>query len=321
MELYEPLDAPPEGKIPATLIRCGGELVTLFSLPGPVLPHADNPIWIRASAVWPEARLAGIRHGGHVVIGLVGTRTPRLRSARVLTAVAGALAATAPDCCAVAWDGRVARSAETWRTMARGAFTPYDTLGYPFMLWIDVVPFRSETTFGAVTVALSAFADREIEFETDRADLSDILTKVGGLAAYLIEHGPVVGDGNTFGGSAEERITARHVISTRFPGLPVLYGRVMSEDRAAASDNLTRLLTDRQVAPVVNAEPDADGVLPSYLNVTRGFLDQLSASPDGISAEAGNTEATRKVAGAASKLQWAMEDALPIRKLLPYWPN
>jgi hypothetical protein len=34
----------------APLIRCGGEIVTLLSLPGPVLPHGDNPIWIRRRA-------------------------------------------------------------------------------------------------------------------------------------------------------------------------------------------------------------------------------------------------------------------------------
>jgi hypothetical protein len=190
VDMSDPL-ATADGAACPTLFRCGGELLTVLSLPGPVLPHADNPIWIRASGVWPEARAMDVRHRGHVLISSIGTGTPRLRMARILTAVAGALLAAAPGGCAVAWDGRTARSADRWLTMVRDAFAPYDQPGYPFMLWIDIVPFRSDAAFGAVTMGLSAFVGREIEFETDRADLGDILNKVAGLAAYLIEHGPV----------------------------------------------------------------------------------------------------------------------------------
>src|SRR5262249_37873935 len=72
---------------------------------------------------------------------------------------------------------------------------------------------------------LSAFVGREIEYETDRADRSDIVFTVGGLATYLIEHGPVVRDGNTFGASETERLTARHVESRRHPAPPVRLAR------------------------------------------------------------------------------------------------
>ena len=39
---------------------------------------------------------------------------------------------------------------------------------------------------------------------------------------YLIEHGDVIKDGDTFGGSEAERITVRHAMSSHIPGVKIL---------------------------------------------------------------------------------------------------
>jgi hypothetical protein len=44
---------------------------------------------------------------------------------------------------------------------------------------------------------------------------------VNGLAVYLVEHGLVVKDGDTFGRDSHERFTIRHKNSDRFEGLPI----------------------------------------------------------------------------------------------------
>jgi Domain of unknown function (DUF4261) len=320
VEVCNPHATEGETAMQAPLIRCGGEIVTLLSLPGPVLPHSENPIWIRASGVWPQARAAGVRHRGHVFISSIGTRSLRLRTAKILTAVAGSLIAAAPGSCAVAWDGRTARSAEMWSTLSRSAFAPYPEPGHPFMLWIDIVPFRSDGAFGAVTNGLSAFVGREIEFETDKPNLGHVLTNVGGLAVYLIEHGPVVHDGNTFGASETERMTVRHVTSTRFAGLSVLHARSISTDNATASDGFARMPTDREAASFVGL-PEDDGVLSSYIDVVRGVLDGYSQSPDGNRAEEGDPDATRKIASGLNEVQDAMRDGLMTGKLFAFWPQ
>jgi hypothetical protein len=57
--------------------------------------------------------------------------------------------------------------------------------------------------------------------KTSAADVTD---KAAGLAVYLLQHGGVVGDGETGGGigrGAEMRV--RHAMSGRVPGLPVLH--------------------------------------------------------------------------------------------------
>ena len=72
-------------------------------------------------------------------------------------------------------------------------------------------------------MGLSAFAEREIEFETHKLTLSTLINKVDGLAVYLVEHGLVVKDGDTFGRDSRERFSARYKDSDRFQGLPVLF--------------------------------------------------------------------------------------------------
>lgn len=101
------------------------------------------------------------------------------------------------------------------------SFAPYPD--YPSSLWIDILPFRSKTGIGAVTMGLSAFAEREIQFETHKLALASLMSKVDGLAVYLIEHGRVVKDGDTFGGDERERFAVRYKNSDQFGELPVFF--------------------------------------------------------------------------------------------------
>jgi hypothetical protein len=94
---------------------------------------------------------------------------------------------------------------------------------YPFTLWLDILPFRSDRGIGAVTMGLAAFAGREIEFETAKLPFPAMIDKVAGLSAYLVEHGNVVKDGDTFGGDERERFAVRYKNSDRFGGMPVFF--------------------------------------------------------------------------------------------------
>jgi hypothetical protein len=299
----------------APLLRCGGELVSVLSLPGAVLPFADDPTWLRASAIWPKDR-TDVRHHGHVMVVPVGT-APRLQMARIVSAVAGALTAVAPGVRGVAWDGCIARPPEAWITDTRTAFAPFP--GYPWGLWVDIVPFRSHGSVGAVTMGLSAFAGREIELETDPGSLPDMLHKISGLSIYMIEHGLVVRDGHTIGGSETERLQVRHVDSARFSGLPVLYARVPGSGGASSSDRLAaRLPTDQQAASCVRPPPDNGGVIEPYMGGIRRFFDAASQS---LAGQEGNAEAVSKLAVKLNELQDVMREALATGKLFSCYPK
>lgn len=199
------------------LIRCGNELVAVMSMPAPV--PQDAGLWARTATTWPESKAVAARHRGHLIVSTLGQSKQPLVAARVTTAIIGALIATMPECCGVVWAGRVARPADLWLEMSRDSFAPYPD--YPFRLWVDILPFRSGAKIGALTMGLSAFVGREIKFVTGKLTLSALYDKVAGLAAYLIEHGNVVKDGDTIGASASEHIQVRYENSDVFGGLPV----------------------------------------------------------------------------------------------------
>jgi hypothetical protein len=54
------------------------------------------------------------------------------------------------------------------------------------------------------------------------------MKKTAGLAVYLLEHGAVIKDGDTFGVTAAERLRVDHRTSRRVPGLPVLHARAQA---------------------------------------------------------------------------------------------
>lgn len=199
------------------LIRFGNDFVAVMSMPAPI--PQDAGLWSRTATTWPEGKSAAARHRGHLIVSVLGQNLRPLDAARVTTAVIGALIATMPECCGVVWDGKVARSARLWLDMSSRSFAPFPD--YPFTLWTDILPFRSDSDIGAVTMGLSAFAGREIEFKTNRLSLATLIDRVAGLTVYLVEHGNVVKDGDTFGGDELERFKARYKNSDRFTGMPV----------------------------------------------------------------------------------------------------
>ncbi|MFT4115072.1 DUF4261 domain-containing protein [Bradyrhizobium sp.] len=217
-ELPIEADGGKEGQT-SPLLRCGDDTVAVMSMPSPA--PADPGLWLRTSATWPQGEAIAARHRGHVIVSVLGKKHEPLRAARLTTAVVGGLIAAVPQCCAVLWNGKVARATDLWSDMSKQSFAPFPE--YPFSLWIDVLPFRSDSGIGAVTMGLSAFAEREIEFETHKLSLAELMDKVHGLAVYLVEHGPVVKDGDTFGSNERERFTVYYKNSDTFGGLPVFY--------------------------------------------------------------------------------------------------
>ncbi|MEZ2146473.1 DUF4261 domain-containing protein [Bradyrhizobium sp. DN5] len=199
------------------LIRCGNELVAVMSMPAPI--PEDTGLWARAVRTWPESKAVAARHRGHLIVSMLGKNERPLVAARLTTAVIGALIAAMPECCGVVWAGQVARPSDLWLDMSSRSFAPFPD--YPFTLWVDILPFQSDGKIGAITVGLSAFVGREIEFRTGKLTLPVLIDKVAGFSVYLIEHGNVVKDGDTIGANVSERIAVRHRNSEVFGGLPV----------------------------------------------------------------------------------------------------
>ena len=121
------------------LIQCGGELVAVMSMSAPM---PDDPgLWARTASTWPEGRTIAARSRGHLIVSVLGKDRQPLATARLNTAVIGALISAIPGCCGVVWAGKVARPAKLWLDMSRQSFAPFPD--YPFTLWVSVLPHWS----------------------------------------------------------------------------------------------------------------------------------------------------------------------------------
>lgn len=213
---------PAGGALPnhAAILRVDDEAVVVMSMPMPLPKEEWERPTLRASSTWPQAQPTISRHKGHIVVSTLGEPTHRFESARRLAAVIGCLIAITPSATAVVWEALVVRQSEFWLEASLDAFAPYPAFPYP--LWISLHPFVENEKIGVISFGASSFAEREIELEPQAAPAEAVVQKAAGLAVYLLQNGPVLEDGDTFGATESERFFIRRTTSKRVPGLSVL---------------------------------------------------------------------------------------------------
>ena len=206
------------GPVAAIVLKCADSVVAVMDIAAP-LPDGWQQVAHRAATHWPEAAATCARHRAHLVVSVMGESEDRVQTARVVTAVVGAIVATHASCSAVLLNW-VANSSQTFAELSRSAFAPYPDL--PTALWISMHPFRdSASRVGVVTMGLKNFVGREVELEGPASQLKSVLATARGLLAYLLQSGTIVRDGDTIGVSTAERIPVHLLDSERFKGLPV----------------------------------------------------------------------------------------------------
>jgi len=188
------------------------------------MPDGWQVLAQRAAAYWSDATAALGRHKAHLIVSAVGAYGDRLKVARCITALLGAIVVAVPNCLGVLWDSVVAHPARNYEKFGLDAFAPFPDM--PVSLWVSFHPFQEPGITGAVTMGLQRFVDREIEFVAPGKDAVTVLNRMQGLVVYLLQNGAVLGDGDTIGVSVTEHIKVRHLTSQRFSGLPVYAARM-----------------------------------------------------------------------------------------------
>lgn len=204
-------DAPPLGGVqeaPSSLTCSVGPLVGAVGMMPGTIPGGELEGPASTSPLWPDARRAIREVGAHVVVWVSGPGNPLEAHRQLTRLVAAVLRAT--GALGVYWGsaGLVVR-ADIFDEVAHS----YEGALLPVMLWVDFRLGRERGGFSLFTVGLHGLGLPEIEIPPSRrapGDLRDFATNV---ATYLIEHGPVINDGDTVGGDEHERITARHAPS------------------------------------------------------------------------------------------------------------
>jgi hypothetical protein len=122
----------------AVVLSVSGATVALMRFDAP-LPDGWQEAASRAKTHWPDAEAVLDRHRAHVIVTVMGEGKDRRDVARVVTAVTGALVATAQHATAVLWDLTVANSSQVFAELSRMAFSPYPD--FPMALWVSMHPF------------------------------------------------------------------------------------------------------------------------------------------------------------------------------------
>jgi hypothetical protein len=201
------------------VLRIYGQLVAIITFDVAV----DVTHLLPRTRHWPEATAVCQRHNAHVTISLIGPHTDSLKDIQIVTAVAGAVAVSHSEAVlAGIWDTTVLNSAQTWVRLAADAFKAYP--GLPIDLWVSMHPFADKNSriVGVVTQGLIRFVNRELELVGAEQTLRLVLEQTHSLATYLIQNGPVLEDGSTFGFSETDRVRVKLCVSNRFPRLHVI---------------------------------------------------------------------------------------------------
>jgi hypothetical protein len=185
--------------------RIGLADVILAKMPAPI-PWSDLEIVSATSFLWPDATAVLKQHKAHLVIAVKGELHP-IPLAGLLTQATGAVLSTLPDALGVYWRGVL--------VIPRDLFIEFavDILpkGPPIHIWVDFRVGRKDNnrTFG-FTAGMAALGHMELEAPDSPETPGMLRQRFGDLADYVLENGPVIGDGHTVGRDARERIRVKY---------------------------------------------------------------------------------------------------------------
>ncbi len=163
-----------------------------------------------AAFMWPEARAVLKQHKAHLLVSISSPDADEIDRSLQLTQVIAALTETV-ETAGIYWGaGAVVQSPQTFRGHAKGATREL----LPLFLWISFrVGRNKDNSWWGYTIGLQAFDHLELEVVRSGYSPEDFVNRLFNCAHYLLDHGPVLKDGDTFGLSAEEKIKVRHLPS------------------------------------------------------------------------------------------------------------
>lgn len=206
-------DAPPARDVSqkqgALTFKLDDATATVAFLPAPI-PWADLEGPCACAWYWPKAVEAMKGHSAHLIVSLHGGRRTPIDRCLLLTALTAAVTAVA-KAAGVYWGaGTVVQSPRAFLEVSGQMSQDF----LPLRLWIDFRLIKERPgVFSLFTKGLGAFGHMELEVPKSRQRPEAIFDLAFNAAHYLLDRGPVLKDGDTFGTSPEQKIKVRHVPS------------------------------------------------------------------------------------------------------------
>ena len=182
--------------------KLDGALVVAATMPAPI-PWSQLEGPCATSLLWPDAAKELKGHKAHLIVTVAGEKEP-LETATLLTQVTAAILTASDEAIGVYWgNGTLVIPPPVFNDFAVEMLPD----SFPIPIWIDMRVGRNEDgTTSGFTAGMEALG--HMEFETNNASdsVGGLRERLFGLAAYVLENGPVIQDGNTVGEDQHERI-------------------------------------------------------------------------------------------------------------------
>jgi hypothetical protein len=183
-----------------------GDSMAVALMPAPI-PWSDLEGPCATAWWWPEATERMQRHNSHIIVALLGGSGSPVERHLLLTHLVAAVAAHA-DAAGIYWGaGTVVHEPSAFQEQAAdlsaGNLAP--------QLWVDMRLVQNEDgSLRYFTTGMQPFGCLEIEIDQSRRPPEEILDFCYGIVSYVLMRGATIGDGETVGRSAEEKIQVRH---------------------------------------------------------------------------------------------------------------
>lgn len=182
--------------------KMGNAFVAIALMQEPI-PWRDLEPQCKAAWLWPDAAATLRRHTQHFALTLESEASARERAAKLTKICAAVLAHCNASLGVIFGEAGVLARKDVFRDMSVESLRT----SLPVELWVDckVGPAGEEKSQG-FTKGLAALGHPELEATGLPESPQRLHSRLLGVARYLVEHGPIIQEGDAIGESAEERI-------------------------------------------------------------------------------------------------------------------
>lgn len=186
----------------------GGDAVGFLAHMPAAIPGCEAEENADRNFLWPNGREEAATHRSHVIVTNIGAEEQSPIQSAIAVSRLALVALRLFDGLGVYWgNAGVCNSRAVFEDFCENMADDH----IPVPVWLRFQLVRaSDDGIGMYTLGMRQFGLMDIEVDRCTMDISDLFEFVSNIAHYLIQSGPVISDGNTVGGSAEERILVRH---------------------------------------------------------------------------------------------------------------
>lgn len=189
-------------------VSCGNEAIGFLAhMPVPI-PNDEAAENAAGNFLWRDGKEEAARHQSHVIVANSGVGEPAAIESALIVSRLALVALQIFDGLGVYWgNASVSNSREVFEDFCSDMSEEH----LPLPVWLRFQLVQAENDeLGLYTLGMSQFDLMEIEVDRCELDVEGLFEFVCNIAHYLIQSGPVIEDGNTVGGTPEERILVRH---------------------------------------------------------------------------------------------------------------